>query len=303
MPEICEIVLIAQYLTTKIINDVITDIEISSGKYTHKQLDGLNFLKNNKNTIISINTKGKFLWFELRNENNEILYIMNWFGLTGEWSFKPGNNDRIILHLTNNEKLYFSDPRNFGIIQITNDISVLNNKLNSLANDLLKTNFTNKQYLKWFRDFLTEYPKYKNIPIVAFLLEQNKNKTIGSGIGNYLSAEILYRAKISPYRPLDTLSDDDIFVLADTIKFVLKMCYMTNKTGYMVKLGDFVDEHKQLVLNGVFPDYHPEIKIKDLPSFDFFVYRKKTDPLGNKVLADEIKGTGRTTYWVKEIQK
>jgi len=311
MPELCEVVLISQYLTTKIKNQFITDIEIIAGKYSHKHLEGINYLQNHKNKIININTKGKFMWFNLKNEYEEYVYLLNWFGLTGEWSFKKGNSDRIVLSIESDPgsdkniktKLYFSDQRNFGIIQITQNVDILDKKIDTLAPDFLKTDFSVNQFQRWYKEFILKHPKKKNIPIVALLLEQDTKKGIGSGIGNYLSAEILYRAKISPYRPLDSLSDDDLKTLANTIKLVVKMCYISNKTGYMEKLIDFVDEHKKLVEEGVFPDYQPEILIDTLPQFEFLVYRKKKDSHNNVVLADEIDGTGRTTYWVKEVQK
>ena len=48
--------------------------------------------------------------------------------------------------------------------------------------------------------------------------------------------------------------------------------------------------------------YHPDIKLKD-KTFKFLVYRQKLDPNGNKIKAEKINGSDRTTYWVPTVQK
>ena len=40
MPEIAEVVLTSQYLTTKLKNRYITGIHVTAGKYTHQTLEG-----------------------------------------------------------------------------------------------------------------------------------------------------------------------------------------------------------------------------------------------------------------------
>jgi hypothetical protein len=48
-------------------------------------------------------------------------------------------------------------------------------------------------------------------------------------------------------------------------------------------------------------DYHPDIELEE-DTFEFQVYKRKVDPLGNEVLADKIIGN-RSTYWVPNVQK
>ncbi len=134
-----------------------------------------------------------------------------------------------------------------------------------------------------------------NKPIVTVLMDQKK---IGSGIGNYLSAEILYRSKISPHRICKDITDNEIKILEYWIKYVVKLSYAHNKIGYMINLED--DHHNVKKIN-----YHPKIKLHE-NTFKFYVYRRKQDPFGNKVIGDKIVGSGvnkRTTYWVPSVQK
>jgi len=201
MPEICEVALTAQYLTTKLKNRYITGIHIVAGKYTHQALPGKDLIpKYQPLKVIKIDSKGKFMWMELKNLDNVEIYILNNFGLTGEWSFYDDKSDRVIFDVEThpNEphnkkyKLHYADARNFGLLQITDDRKVLDNKINKLAPDILKTSFSVKDFIGWVHNYLKKSPKRKDVPIVKALLQQDLKTGIVSGIGNYLSSEILY---------------------------------------------------------------------------------------------------------------
>ena len=53
-------------------------------------------------------------------------------------------------------------------------------------------------------------------------MDQTTRGGILSGIGNYLAAEILYAAKLSPKRKLSSLDDIDIKKLTKAIKIIIK---------------------------------------------------------------------------------
>ena len=121
--------------------------------------------------------------------------------------------------------------------------------------------------------------------------------------GNYLTAEILYRAKISPHKTLEEIYNDDALIkrLTKNIKYVLKLCFLTNKTGYMNHIEEHVKQIRKNIKSGKIKDYHKTVKIKD-EEFCYYVYRKKTDPFDNKVIAEEII-KNRRMYWVPTVQK
>ena len=309
MPEICEVALTAQYLLSKLKSRYLTGMEIVGGKYLRQNIPGKNLIKKNiPLKILNIDSKGKLMWFELQDPDGNYIFIINNFGMTGHWSFKEDKNDRVIFDIETNPnsdnkyKLHYSDPRNFGLLEISNNPDVLQSKLDNLAPDLLKTDFTVEDFAKWVDNYISKSPKRKNNPIIRVLLEQTVKDGIGSGIGNYLSSEILYRAKISPLKLIGNLSFAEIKKLAQTIKYVLKLCYISNYTGYMTKLKDFVDVHSQKVKEGEFPNYHPGVDLDDDDTFEFLVYGKKEDDLGNNVQTDVIT-KNRTTYWVPSVQK
>src|SRR5690606_6116413 len=169
---------------------------------------------------------------------------------------------------------------------------------NILAPDVLKTEFSDHDFILWVKNFLYKHPRSKNKKIVKILMNQNVSDGLCSGLGNYMVAEILYRSKLSPHRSIISLSNEDIMTLSQNIKIMTKTCYMSNKTGYMKKFKNFIDLHRKMVDSGQYPNYHPDIDYND---FSFMVYRQKYDPLGNEVKSEEII-LGRTTYWVPAVQ-
>jgi formamidopyrimidine-DNA glycosylase len=301
MPELCEILITSQYLLKKIKNKLLTNIKVLSGRYTHQELKGIKLLENKDSKIINIETKGKFMWFHLKHQDKDI-YIMNTFGLTGEWGFTkyPGSRVELTIKSKTKEnkfyKLYYTDNRNFGTLQITDNIDILNKKLNDLAPDFLKTPFTNEEF---YNKFINYKNKTKNI--IKVLMDQTIRGGLGSGLGNYLAPEILYHSKISPYRKIKDFTKKEILTLAGNIKYITKLCYYNNKTGYMDLYENYVDQHRQDIKKGKLPDFHKDIKIKYNEEFIFNVYRQEKDTLGNKVKKSEII-KGRTTYWVPQIQ-
>lgn len=224
---------------------------------------------------------GKFMWFELVDPQNKDIkwYIWNTFGLTGMWSLSETKYTRAVFTFKNKKEAFFSDMRNFGTFKFSTDLGTLEKKLRDLSPDFLKDNFT----LQKVREY--------DIPIVKILMDQKK---VGSGLGNYLTAEILYRARISPYTLGPDLSNASIKKLTYWTKYIVKLSYVDNRIGYMVNLEDEANKIQRI-------NYHPEIKLKE-ESFQFMVYRKKFDPKGNPVAADKIGTSDRTTYWVPNVQ-
>lgn len=295
MPEVCEVCLTAQYLSS-IISHKITRIKIIDGRYAKKPIKGYNDLKFPLK-IKEINTKGKFMWFTLTHDD-ETYYMLNTFGLTGKWSFEKLEYSHIkfsIEHNTKKYNLYFSDVRNFGTIEFTTDIKVLNKKLEKLGVDLLKTSLSDEEFQKIVKSL-----KNKKKKIVVVLMSQEVKDGIGSGLGNYLVPEILYRAKISPHRTVSSLTKQDLIALNKAIKHQLKLCYISNTTDYISHLSEFLETHRKNIENGKFPDYHKNVKLGK-EKFEFNVYRRKVDNDDNPVTGEVIIPR-RTTYWVQDVQ-
>ena len=307
MPEGPEITLLSQYLNLKLKNRIISKINIIDGQ-TFGKITNEHLMNNISHySIDNIESKGKLLWFTLSSQTKTI-FIISHLGLTGEWSFHPNKYNKISISIENKHdnktyKLYYSDKLNGGYLIFTTDKVVLNEKINKLAPDLLKTNFDKTTFYNWLYIFMHKTTKRPNMLLGKILMNQNISDSIGSGIGNYLLAEILYHAKLSPCRTLKSLSKQDIFTLSYSIKYIMKLSYFNNKIGYMTNFGDFIDVHREGIINGKFPNYHDDIKLDNSDIFEYKVYQKKKDPYGNDVINDRNINKNRSTWWVKEIQK
>jgi DNA-formamidopyrimidine glycosylase len=300
MPEGPEIIITAQYLKTKTKKKKIESFKVLSGRYTHEHMKGFDLINNTPMTIMSIDSKGKFLWFKLKDSNDKIIYLMNTFGLTGRWSFRLDKNSRFKMVIQSNTQpkkkysLYYTDPRNFGTIEFTDKEDIVQKKLDRLAPDILKNEMSNMDLVRMLKHYRDTSRKDKNL--VKILMDQ---EAIVSGIGNYLVAEILYDAKLNPHRGLDDLTDDEILNLAKSMRRISKQAYYNNASGYMEHFKQFMKTHSSRVDSGIFPNYHSDVKSKK--KFEFKVYQKKKDPNDNEVQNDEII-KGRTIHWVKEVQ-
>lgn len=304
MPEGVEVCLTAQYLNLRLNGYKVTNYTVTGGKFARTGILGFADQKLPWK-ILSVNSKGKALWFQVETDNG-IMNILSTFGLVGHWGFEKEEYSHVKLELTDGKnaiQLYYSDFRNFGNMALV-DEEDLNDYINPLAPDLLKESFTDDELFARITASINRSPKAGNAKIVKILLEQKTAAgSIGSGIGNYLVAEILYHAKISPHTELKDIGSNRVLsdTLANSIRWITKLSYLTNRSGYMEHFTHFFDERQKLLEDGLLPIYHPTVKIPKGVVFEYAVYQKKIDPDGNKVFKDKIV-SGRSTYWVKTVQ-
>jgi formamidopyrimidine-DNA glycosylase len=313
MPEVVEVCLTALFLDEKLKGATIENIVVRGGRYKRYGLDKLNtFKKKLPYAVNKVDSKGKFMWFDLGTT-----FLLNTFGLSGEWSFTEQAHSNIEFVIKKNgilSSLYFIDPRNFGTLVITTRKIELTNKLNSLAPDLLKTDFTDNEFYnrveKYILDRNGEVNEVRaNKEIIKVLMTQTLPLSLGSGLGNYLAVEVLYRARISPYKTMKQLYTDRQLCnrLAQSVRYETKLSFMTADVGYMehldIHMSGFIERLRKSVQNNEKNKYnfHKSTNLnKD--KFIFKVYRQKEDSEGNKVIGDKIVA-GRTTYWVPTLQR
>lgn len=305
MPECPEVTILSDYLRGELVNQSISTLEVISGKYLNKKLIGKELLNGQtKYTVLNVDSKGKVLYMTLKHLNKTI-YFVSHLGMAGEWSKSESDVDRIRLtvhqHNGNTYKLCYKDPRSIGNVEVLekNDFKI---RIDKLAPDVLKTEFTNDDFLTIVANFLKKSKNRKNQLIFKVLTKQNLSDGLFSGLGNYLIPEILYDAKISPYREIGSLTNDDLLRLAHSIKYITKLSYYNNTTGYMTNFGNYIIEHKKGIDDGTYKNYHVDIVLKTTDKFQFKIYQKKQDPLGNPVERDKLLNKGRTTHWVKNVQ-
>ena len=264
MPEGPEVSYLADIINKHMKNKILQNIHIKSKRYPNMY----RFKNSLPLKCINIFKKGKVIFIYFQNDWCMIckLGMTGWFNIYTDIDKLDYPNIRAIFEFSNNRILTFVDQLKFGIITFSDNPEYVNHEFNKLAPDILNPNTTFKIMID--RINLLSIRRLNNC-LENVLLDQ---KLILSGIGNYLKAEILYDAKISPFRKLKNISIDDwksLFISAKKItKKMNKLLYQSDDA------------------------YFKQMKI----------YRKKLDPFGNKVSISKTI-MGRTTYYVKSIQK
>lgn len=132
----------------------------------------------------------------------------------------------LIFYLDNGWQLALSDLRKFAKVVFGQKNEIENLKeLKSLGPEPLEKNFDFKKF--------KEAIQKKNSKIKQVLM----NQSIISGIGNIYSDEILWLAKIHPFRPASQLKDSELKKIFHFIKEVLKKAVKLRGTS----ISDFRD--------------------------------------------------------------
>ena len=155
--------------------------------------------------ITGLDRRGKYLFIELSSGEVLVIHLrMSGSLLLSDRS--DGRFTRAIIHLDNGTKLYFRDPRKFGVIWVAGDKSVVDAKLGP---ELLEPGFS--------VEALTQLLHNRIAPIKALLIDQ----AFVAGIGNMYADETLFAARIHPLRPGGSLSGYEIKQLHQAIREVL----------------------------------------------------------------------------------
>lgn len=291
MPEIVEIRKYCDFIKKKVINKKVINVKILKGRYEKNgSFEGYKeFVKELPLKLFNVESKGKFMYFTF--DDNYTLYCT--LGLSGGWTFKNKNSDKYnfpdnyeynyedkyIDHLNiefifDKGSLFFFDILSYGTISISNDKKKLEKKLKEIGPDIMDKNTT----LNLFKDQINKQ-KMKKIGIVLV------NQKIISGIGNYLRADILWIAKISPHRLVKDLTDLEFNKI---YKSIINLIWYDYNKEEGKKLGLISSNFKSP------RDY----------SREFFVYSEKEDIKGNPVIKEDLyEGSQkRTIYWVPLVQ-
>lgn len=260
---------------------------VSVGAYSRYKKDLpeglLDFDKNCR--VSAVGVRGKFMYWTFDND----WHLFNTFGMTGQWSPIAGNHPCLIFQFEGGaEQMIFNDPRHFGTIKFVEGKQKLLSKINSFGWDPLNDGFVTK----WV-DFIIDKCSGTTKPIGELLMDQK----IFAGVGNYIRAEALYLAKISPWRQAHLLSKDEVASLCQALVSVMNESY----------------KHQGATILTYKDAYGAEGKYSSC----FKVYGQKKDPLGNDIKREDMpkpkpqtnskimkkKSNTRTIHWCPAIQK
>jgi len=215
-------------------------------------------------TIVGSARWGKHFWLELDEKPWPVFH----FGMTGWVHVYRGVEQRpkfmkIELELEDGTRLAYRDPRRLGRVRLRHEPR--------MEKPISELGFDPVHHLPSHAFFVEELRRRKS-PIKAVLLDQS----FSAGVGNWIADEVLYQSRINPSRRACTLSKVEVGRLRKKLKTIIN-------TAIEVSSDD-----------------------RQFPRTWLFHYRwGKTkgavDGHGNPIHFETIGG--RTTAWVKSIQK
>lgn len=266
MPEGAEVRVISEGLARKVRSRVCKKITPVTGRYTKKDIPGIDCFRESK--VTGVGVKGKLIFWIFNNET----FLLNTLGMSGTWSSDANHKHaRVRFDFETGDPVFFVDTRNFGTLKLVEGKSALISKLNTLGPDMLNEDVS-------YEDFSAALDKKKHWTIAKALM----NQSIVCGVGNYVKAEALYRAEISPHRIVGSLSTAEMKALNVCCQIVLRQAY--NGRGASIR------------------SYRDADGNSGNATLQFMVYGKKQDPLGKEIVREKTDD-GRTTHWVPSVQK
>jgi len=212
-----------------------------------------------------------------------IIYMWCSLGMTGAWQRHKTKHTRLTLKTDTGEYLHFNDPRKFAKLTTLKaqqyEAKVARLGVMPCIDHRGLVSGTGIQKLP---PDPRQVKRFANKALCQLLLRQDWY----CGIGNYLKCEILYAARLSPYRIVNTLTD---YELTSLHRAVFRTCRKFIELG-----GQTINSYQT-----------PEGK-KRLAHGNMKVYRKGWTPVSNiidyNILRDTNTPDKRVTYWCQALQ-
>jgi len=262
----------------KIIKDTwITSFALGVGsRFDKKEPDGYrSFSYCLPTRVNSVETKGKFMWWDLTDRRGDSWYMWCTYGMSGQWTRKKTKHSAASVFFVDSNnvrhEIHFNDPRHFGTLKFTKNSKDHTDKLSTLGPCILTSQLTPEL----FSEMVLRKPSRT---IAEALMDQ----TTVSGCGNYIKAECLFRSGVSPWRTVTEITSKEYVKLCEDLLTVAAESYASQGASIST--------------------YHTVDGTKGTTQFDFRVYSRKKCPSGHDVSREETP-EGRTSWWCKICQK
>lgn len=287
MPESPELAHSRDRLRILLKNKRIADMSTGpAGRYLKKSPEGFDQImldfqpRGTGPSIAEIGTKGKFMWWKLLiDDEPQPWYMHCTYGMSGGWFKMPSKHTAFVVAysdsgspiLRDTHNVFFNDPRHFGTVKFVRGEGAHAAKLATLGPCILGGGLTPEIFAE---NILRKHTR----TIAEALMDQ---RTV-AGVGNYIKAECLYRAGISPWRRVTDVASDEYVSLCGHVIDVATESYRSQ--GATISTYRTVDGSKGMT------------------QFDFQVYSRAACPLGHPVSREETP-EGRTSHWCPTCQK
>ena len=270
MPELPEVETVCRVLSKNIIGLTIKKVKVLNKNLRYP----LSFCIEKKilqSKIKSIIRRGKYGLILLSNKNVIIFHL----GMTGKFKinlkvYEKTKHDHLVIELNNNLKIIYNDVRKFGYIKLSEKpIDIFNFK--NLGHE--------PSIALCFKDILFVKIKRRKASIKDILLDQS----FICGVGNIYASEILYKAKISPFKKGIKFYKNEFTVLLKALQNIIEEAI--KKGGSSIK--DYSSPQEEL---GYFQTQFQVYDREGLPCY----YCKS--------LITRVKQGGRSTFFCIKCQ-
>ncbi len=269
MPELPEVETTIRGLKP-IVGSTILNIKVHTPKLRFLIPKNIIYIQTSK--IINIKRRGKFIIISLDNYFSIIIHL----GMSGrlrlinKLKFKKNKHDHIVLNMNYDYFLIFNDARRFGFVDYQKTDNLENIKyFSKLGQEALGKSFTGQ--------YLFSRVRKSVVPIKQILL----NQKIIAGIGNIYACEILFDAKISPFKKGKEITLKDCKKITISTKKILNRAIKAGGSS----LKDYVSTDGTL---GNFQN-------------NFKVYNREGEKLYGKIIKKTVQ-YGRSTYYLPSLQ-
>ena len=261
------------FLESRIIGKKILKVSTVNEKLRYKVPSNLNLSLQNL-IITKILRRGKYLILFFKESK---LCLLIHLGMTGYFRLSDElvekKHDHVIFFLKK-KILVFNDIRKFGFIKTYCDNEIFfSSHLRNMGVEPLSKNFN----LKYFNSF-----RKRTVDLKGLLM----NQSFIAGLGNIYCSEILYDAKLSPLRKINSLNNLEIRNIVKSTKKILKRAISFGGTT----IKNFIVSEEKI---GYFKN---KLKVYSRDKKNCFRCLKG-------ILIKKIRQSGRSTFFCEKCQK
>jgi formamidopyrimidine-DNA glycosylase len=206
MPELPEVETIRAELAPRLTGRALVRVEILDPRLTRpidlfevaEELEG--------DRVVAVERRGKYLVLRLESGLALLVHLR----MTGGFAFEPASHERAILELDDGTRLAYRDVRRFGTWLVLEDAELDPYLAGRNGPEPLGPRFT--------AEWLVARLAGRRAAVKAVLLDQR----VVAGLGNIYADEALWRARINPLRPAESLTREEAGRLHRAIRQALR---------------------------------------------------------------------------------
>jgi formamidopyrimidine-DNA glycosylase len=205
VPELPEVETIRAALASRLEGRALERVEILDPRLTrpHDLFEVAEELEGDR--VLAVERRGKYLLLRLESGLRLLVHLR----MTGGFHWQPTTHERAILELDDGRRLAYRDVRRFGTWLVLEDAELEPYLATKNGPEPLGPRFT----ARWLGPQLAR----RRAPLKAVLLDQR----VVAGLGNIYADEALWRARLNPLRPANSLGPDEVRRLVRAIRAAL----------------------------------------------------------------------------------